>query len=170
MKKHKAIFLSSALTALVGAAVSAHAATVSPTWGPGPASMPISATGSMALSKNGQTVSCNTVLVGSVNPIGGVVTITSTTFSGSAQCNAVKGSATALVPWTGRFEAGMLSLDNVGVTAPDKGQCGPSPVTAKVTDNGTETAINFGPSSVLSGGCSIVSGTLTTTPYVHIGQ
>lgn len=165
MNKLKMISIRSALAVFLCGAASAFAVSITPP-GPGGAPIPFSAVGATSVSKIGVVVGCNTVFNGTVGGNGSVL-ITGAAFTGNALCHLIKANVSATSPWTGHVDTPtQLVLDNVSVTVNASGQCGPSKMVGTISDNGRETVIGLH-NAELSGGCSI-SGSLTTTPYLHV--
>jgi hypothetical protein len=168
LNKFKTVYVNSALAILLCATTSAFATKVTPPGkSAGSTPIPFSASGAMSLSKSGIVLGCSAIFTGTA-VVGGDVQITSVAFNGPPSlCHGIKASATQDSPWTGHFDATtQLTLDNVAVKTPSGEQCGPSRTMATVSDNGHETVVNFN-NAAISGGCS-VTGSLTTTPYLHI--
>ncbi|QRR07591.1 activator protein [Burkholderia sp. MS455] len=145
-----------------------HAVVVTP---PGPSAMPMPfiATGPATVSKAGIPISCNIVFTGSIDG-GGKVLITSATFNGSSLCKTIKANASANAPWSGQVDSpAQLTIDNVMVSVNVPlvgGQCGPSKITAQIRDSDNETSVGLNNVN-LSGDCGI-TGSLVTSPYMHI--
>ncbi len=157
MKSLKLIPVGAALALYIAASASAFAVTVSPAG-------PISLTGSTTLTKSGIAVGCSATMAGSVSS-SGAISITSASFSGNALCTGVTAAG---LPWTGQvLSTTSLSLNGVAVNTL-LGACGPSALSATITENPNPQQTIIGLSNqVLSGGCS-VSGSLTTTPYLSV--
>ncbi len=168
MNKFKTFFVNATLVTLLGASAPIFATQITAAgWSSGPVATPFAATGSMSLSKSGIVLGCNAIFVGTA-AAGGDVQITSVVFNGSPTlCGGIKATATQDAPWTGHFDTPtQFTLDNVAVKTPNGEQCGPSRVTATVSNNGTESVISFN-NAAIAGGCA-VTGSLTITPYLSI--
>lgn len=164
----KAVFVGATILTLLCTPWPALAVTVTP---PGPASQPIpfTASGPATLSKAGIPVGCTTTFTGTIDG-GGLVKITSATFSGSNLCKLIQASASSTSPWTAHIVSPtQLTIDNASVQVNVPlvgGSCGPSQITAQINETDGETLIGLD-SVALSGGCSM-SGSLTTSPYLHV--
>ncbi|WP_137940073.1 activator protein [Chitinivorax sp. B] len=149
-------------------AIPAFGITITPP-GAGGMAIPFSAVGPASVSKSGVGISCTAVFNGTVDG-GGNLRITSAAFSGSSLCRVIKANATSLTPWTGRVDSiSQLTIDNASVDVRVilvGGICGPSKISAQITDNESETVIGLNNAN-LAGNCTI-SGTLSTTPYLHV--
>lgn len=161
MKRFKLIPVGAALALFVATSAPAFAVTVSPAG-------PISLTGSTTLGKSGLSLGCAATMTGTITSTG-EISITSAKFSGNSLCSLV---APTNLPWTGQVaNTTSLSLNNVAVDVKVVGiggQCGPTALTASITENTAqkETIIGFA-HQALSGGCT-VSGSLTTTPFLTV--
>lgn len=161
MKSFKLIPVGAALALFVAASAPAFAVTVSPAG-------PISLTGSTTLGKSSLSLGCAATMAGNITG-SGEISITSAKFTGNSLCSLV---VPTNLPWTGQVaNATSLSLNNVAVNVKVigiGGECGPTAVTASITENTAqkETIIGFA-HQALSGGCT-VSGSLTTTPFLTV--
>lgn len=161
MKSFKLIPVGAALALFVSVSAPAFAVTVSPAG-------PISLTGSTTLGKSGLSLGCTATMAGNITSTGDI-SITSAKFSGNSLCSLV---VPTHLPWSGQVaNAISLSLSNVAVDVKVVGiggECGPTAVTASITENiaQKETIVGFA-RQALSGGCT-VSGSLTTTPFLTV--
>ncbi|MDR3510707.1 MAG: hypothetical protein P4L73_03680 [Caulobacteraceae bacterium] len=143
-----------------GFAAQASALTFSPT------SQPVSGTGSTSLTY-GTTLSCSATFAGATSSTGATASVTTASFSGGllGACGAV----TTVLPWTiTPTSTSTVTISDVKVTVPLLGiTCGPSTISASVTQNGTTSTTLSWTSQTLSGGCT-TSGSVTLTPQIKI--
>ena len=98
---------------------------------------------------------------------GATASVTSASFSpGSVDCAFV---STAGLPWTiTPTSSTSVTIAGVKVTVPLLGiTCGPSTITASVTQNGSTSTTLAWTSQTLSGSCS-TTGSVTLTPQITI--
>ncbi len=136
MKKSKSVFAVSTLAMLLCASASAFAFSTTPIEhrGPGPVSLPGTAQGALTLTKNGKSLTCNTVFVGTWNMMG-PVTLSKVDFGTNPGCAGISTSASAEAPLTGQVKNGIVTLNNVAVNiTTDHGKfvCGPGTLAAKL--------------------------------------
>lgn len=147
----------------LGFAAEASAYTFSPT------STSVSGTGSSTLSYAGIPVNCSDSFGGATSSSGSTASVTSASFSGSSTCNSI---TTAGLPWTiTPTGASTVSISGVEVKVPipliGTITCGPSTISASVTQNGSSSTTLTWTSQSLSGGCT-TSGNVTLTPQITI--
>ncbi|WP_186192256.1 hypothetical protein [Burkholderia gladioli] len=125
---------------------------------------PFSATGGTTLTKGSITANCTATFNGTITTTG-IVTITSTSFTGGGLCGLIQGSATSANPWTGQADtATQLTINNAQVSASLLGTCGPSQVVTAWNNAGSSLTFN---NAILTPNCS-VTGTVVTSPLLSV--
>ncbi|PCE30601.1 activator protein [Burkholderia ubonensis] len=166
MKIRKVVSVVAALALSSALAAPAFAVTVTRADGQpmNPNGEPFSASGITALSKGSINTNCTATFNGTITS-SGIVTITSTQFTGGGLCGLVSGSASGTSPWTGQADsATQLTINNAKVSVWVLGTCGPSKVVSEWSDqNSSLTFIN----ALLAPDCK-VRGTLTTSPKFRV--
>ncbi|AYZ64976.1 activator protein [Burkholderia multivorans] len=166
MKIRKAVSAVAALALSSALAAPAFAVTVTRADGQAmnPNGEPFSALGITALSKGGNNVNCTTRFNGTITS-SGIVTITSTQFTGSGLCGVITGSASSTSPWTGQADsATQLTINNAQVSVWVLGTCGPSKVVTEWSDPKSTLTFKYTP---LAPDCK-VAGMLETSPKFHV--
>ncbi|PCE30600.1 activator protein [Burkholderia ubonensis] len=166
MKIRKVVSAVAALALSSALAAPAFAVTVTRADGQpmNPNGEPFSASGITGLSKGGINANCTATFNGTITS-SGIVTITSTQFTGGGTCGLISGSASSTSPWTGQADsATQLSVNNAKVNVTLLGTCGPSKVVLAWSDPNSSLTFN---NAVLTPDCK-VNGTLTTSPKFHV--
>ncbi|WP_407973196.1 activator protein (plasmid) [Burkholderia pyrrocinia] len=129
-----------------------------------PGGEPFSASGISSLSKGAINANCTATFNGTITSTG-IVTITSTQFTGGGACGLITGSATGTAPWTGQADsATQLSINNAKVTVSLLGDCGPNKVVTAWNNPNSSLTFN---DAVLTPDCK-VNGTAATSPKFSI--
>ncbi|AOK14555.1 activator protein [Burkholderia cepacia] len=166
MKIRKAVSAVAALALSSALAAPAFAVTVSRADGQpmNPNGEPFSASGITGLSKGGISANCNATFNGTITSTG-IVSITSTQFTGGGTCGLISGSASSTSPWTGQADSTtQLSINNVKVNVTLLGTCGPSKVVTTWSDPNSSLTFN---NATLTPDCT-VGGTVSTSPKFHV--
>ncbi|MDN7751223.1 hypothetical protein [Burkholderia gladioli] len=125
---------------------------------------PFSATGGTTLTKGSVTANCTATFNGTITSTG-ILTITSTSFTGGGLCGLIQGSATSATPWTGQADTPtQLTINNAQVSASLLGTCGPSQVVTAWNDSASSLTFQ---NAVLTPNCT-VTGTINTSPKFHV--
>ncbi|WP_431825940.1 activator protein [Burkholderia sp. F1] len=166
MKIRKAVSVVAALALSSALAAPAFAVTVTRADGQpmNPNGEPFSALGITGLSKGGNSANCTARFNGTITS-SGIVTITSTQFTGGGLCGVITGSASSTSPWTGQADsATQLTINNAQVSVWVLGTCGPSKIVTEWSDPKSTLTFRYTP---LAPDCK-VAGTLETSPKFHV--
>lgn len=136
-----------------------------------PHSQSVTGTGSSTLTYDSIPVNCTADFDGATSSSGSTASVTSATFSGSSTCSSITAEN---LNWTiTPTGASSVSISGVEVKAslPIIGTitCGPSTISASVTQNGTTSTTLTWSGQSLSGGCT-TSGSETLTPQITISN
>ncbi|KVT72081.1 activator protein [Burkholderia ubonensis] len=166
MKIRKVVSAVAALTLSSTLAAPVFAVTVSRVDGErmDPNGEPFSLSGVVSVTKGTYITNCTVTFNGKITPYG-IVTITSTQFTGGGACGLISGGASSTSPWTGQVDSTTtLAINNMRVAVTLLGTCGPNKVVLAWSDTNSSLTFN---NAVLTPDCK-VNGTLTTSPKFHV--
>ncbi|PCE30602.1 activator protein [Burkholderia ubonensis] len=166
MKIRKVVSAVAALALSSALAAPAFAVTVTRADGQpmNPNGEPFSALGLTVFIKGSNNTYCTTRFNGTITS-SGILTITSTQFTGGGLCGVITGSASSASPWTGQADsATQLTINNVQVTVWEFGTCGPAKVVAAWSDPKSQLSFNL---TELSPDCKM-AGLLETSPKFQV--